>query len=76
LRWGKAEFAADIRALDGQRFLDVLPLTNSVGREELQCTRRQQQAHHRVAQIVAAVARESFSLNGLSRGKLPVYVWP
>jgi hypothetical protein len=43
LRWGKAEFAADIRALDGQRFLDVLPLTNSVGREELQCTRRRQQ---------------------------------
>ena len=35
LRWGKAEFAADIRVLDGQRFLEVLPLTHSVASEEL-----------------------------------------
>jgi hypothetical protein len=38
MRCGKAKFAADIRVLDGQRFLEVLPLpltlTNSVSREE------------------------------------------
>jgi len=35
LRSGKVNFAADIRVLDGQRFLEVLPLTNSVSRVEL-----------------------------------------
>src|SRR5712691_5472346 len=32
---GKAELADDIRVLDGQRFLEVLPLTHSVTSEEL-----------------------------------------
>src|ERR1700736_6557321 len=32
---GKAELADDIRVLDGQRFLEVLPLTHSVASEEL-----------------------------------------
>src|SRR6266849_6394362 len=32
---GKAELADDIRVLDGQRFLAVLPLTHSVASEEL-----------------------------------------
>src|SRR5712691_819366 len=32
---GKADLADDIRVLDGQRFLEVLPLTHSVASEEL-----------------------------------------
>src|SRR3989454_3726195 len=32
---GKADLADDIRVLDGQRFLEVLPLTHSVPSEEL-----------------------------------------
>ena len=35
IAWGKAELADEIRVLDGQRFLEVLPLTNSVVSEEL-----------------------------------------
>jgi len=32
---GKTELEHDIRVLDGQRFLELLPLTHSVVREEL-----------------------------------------
>jgi hypothetical protein len=54
LRWGKVEFAADIRALDGQRFLDILPLTKSVGREGPPVAESQPNVLHSVASITCA----------------------
>jgi hypothetical protein len=54
LRWGKAEFAADIRALDGQRFLDLLPLTKSVGTEGPPVAESQPNVLHSVSSITCA----------------------
>ncbi len=54
VRCGKAKLAADIRVLDGQRFLGVLPLTNSVGREELTVGEPQPNILHSVSSITCA----------------------
>jgi hypothetical protein len=58
MRCGKAKFAADIRVLDGQRFLEVLPLpltlTNSVSREELTVGEPYPNVLHSVSSITYA----------------------
>jgi len=54
LRSGKVNFAADIRVLDGQRFLEVLPLTNSVSRVELTVGEPEPNVLHSVSSITYA----------------------
>jgi hypothetical protein len=54
LRCGKAKFAADIRVLDGQRFLEVLPLTNPVSREGLTVGEPSPNVLHSVSSITYA----------------------
>jgi hypothetical protein len=54
MRCGKAKFAADIRVLDGQRFLEVLPLTNSASGEEVTVGEPQPNVLHSVSSITYA----------------------
>src|ERR1700746_1203634 len=51
---GKAELGDDIRVLDGQCLLEVLPLTSSAGREELACAGPQPTVLHSASSIICA----------------------